>query len=383
MNKRVFVCTDKKFPRGDAGSNRILNICRALEMCGHNTYVIAQGKTGYGEYKGIKYYNIKCSKNTISRIKKFIFGGKQMVKELKRKQFSKDDFCVLYMNSCFSVNQILNYAYKKIGASVATDVVEWHQPYQLGGKNSIMYKLYRITFDKLYPMSKKVIPISKCLEEHFESLGCETCRIPIFVDPQEHIFVERKDKPYIDLVYSGNPYLKDNFECMLKALLELPDDVRARFKFHLTGMSRDNLANASGPDAEKILEALKDNIVHYDWLEYDDLVALYSNMDFLYMAKPENIVSKANFPSKIPEMMASGIVPIINRIGDIIEYLSDGVDSIIYETPTIDDCKNALLRIAAMSDAEIAVLRRNARKTACNAFDYRIWGEKITQFFNK
>ena len=82
-------------------------------------------------------------------------------------------------------------------------------------------------------------------------------------------------------------------------------------------------------------------------------------------------------------MMASGVVPIINRIGDIVDYLSDGSDSVIYDNANEEDCKNALLRVAEMTDEEIAVMRRNARDTACNSFDYRVWGEKITHFFNK
>lgn len=383
MNKRVFVCTDKKFPRGDAGSNRILNICRALELCGHKTYVIGHGNPGYGEYNGIKYYNIKCSKNILSRIMRFIFGGKQMVAELKRNNFSKDDFCVFYMNSYFSLRTLLNYTYKKIGASVATDVVEWHQPYQMGGENSLTYRLYKKMFDNLYPMSKKVIPISKCLNDHFKALGCDTCIIPIFIDPQEHPFEERKLNGCINLVYAGNPYLKEDFECMLKALSSLPDGVRSRFKFHLAGISLETLISAAGADAERLLDELKDNLVRYDWLNFDDLVRLYSKMDFLYVAKLENTVNVAGFPSKIPEMMASGVVPIINRIGDIVDYLSDGSDSVIYDNANEEDCKNALLRVAEMTDEEIAVMRRNARDTACNSFDYRVWGEKITHFFNK
>ncbi|MBQ3592774.1 MAG: glycosyltransferase [Clostridia bacterium] len=383
MNKRVFVCTDKKFPRGDAGSNRILNICRALELCGHKTYVIGHGKSGYGEYNGIKYYNVKCSKNIISRVMRFIFGGKQMIAELKKNNFSKDDFCVFYMNSYFSLRTLLNYTYKKIGASVATDVVEWHQPYQMGGKNSLTYKLYKRMFDKLYPESKKVIPISKCLQVHFESVGCETCLIPIFIDPQEHPFEERKSNGYVNLVYAGNPYLKEDFECMLKALSSLPDDVRSRFKFHLAGVSQETLFSAAGPDAEIILEILKDNLIRYDWLNFDELLKLYSKMDFLYVAKLENTVNIAGFPSKIPEMMASGVVPIINRIGDIIDYLSDGVDSILYENANTEDCRNALLKVAKLTDEDISLMRRSARNTACNAFDYRVWGEKISYFFNK
>ena len=106
-------------------------------------------------------------------------------------------------------------------------------------------------------------------------------------------------------------------------------------------------------------------------------------MDFLYVAKLENTVNIAGFPSKIPEMMASGVVPIINRIGDIIDYLSDGADSIIYENANTEDCRNALLRVAELTDEEISLMRRNARNTACSSFDYRVWGKKISYFFNK
>ena len=44
MNKRLFICADRNFPRGDAGSNRILFMAKALQEKGWNVIVISTGK---------------------------------------------------------------------------------------------------------------------------------------------------------------------------------------------------------------------------------------------------------------------------------------------------------------------------------------------------
>ena len=50
MNKRLFICADRNFPRGDAGSNRILFMAKALQEKGWNVIVISTGKRNKQDY---------------------------------------------------------------------------------------------------------------------------------------------------------------------------------------------------------------------------------------------------------------------------------------------------------------------------------------------
>lgn len=77
MNKRLFICADRNFPRGDAGSNRILFMAKALQEKGWKVIVISTGKRNKQDYNkekdeymydGITYYNITFPDNKIKRI---------------------------------------------------------------------------------------------------------------------------------------------------------------------------------------------------------------------------------------------------------------------------------------------------------------------------
>ena len=77
MNKRLFICADRNFPRGDAGSNRILFMAKALQEKGWKVIVISTGKRNKQDYNkekdeymydGITYYNITFPDNKIKMI---------------------------------------------------------------------------------------------------------------------------------------------------------------------------------------------------------------------------------------------------------------------------------------------------------------------------
>ena len=50
MKKRLFICADRNFPRGDAGANRILFMAKALQEKGWNVTVISTGKKNEQDY---------------------------------------------------------------------------------------------------------------------------------------------------------------------------------------------------------------------------------------------------------------------------------------------------------------------------------------------
>lgn len=55
MNKRLFICADRNFPRGDAGSNRILFMAKALQEKGWNVIVISTGKRNKQDYNATAF----------------------------------------------------------------------------------------------------------------------------------------------------------------------------------------------------------------------------------------------------------------------------------------------------------------------------------------
>ena len=390
--KKIFICTDRKFPRGDAGANRILNISKALKLKGWDVLVISLGKNDEQhfnsnsflyEYEGVKYFNIKSSNNKYKR--KFehnLLDGSRVIGILKKQGIDVEDKVLIYSSAFFFTNKLLSFC-KKRGIKVACDVVEWHQPFQFKtGRFGISYNLYKYCFENLYPSAKNIISISTYLNNYFSKKGCNTVLLPIFVEVNEDTDYYQSHSPVTNLIYPGNPYRKDSLITMLKALDSLSEEYRSRIRMHFTGSTIHHLYKCI-PGEEVILDKLiKEKIVIvHSWMEYEELLYLYKRIDFALIARPINQVTKANFPSKIPELLEKGIPSITNKVGDIVNYLNDGYDSILYEGENVQECCDAIKRVLSLEKKEIERMHMNAKLSAIQKFDYKNSAMLLDDFF--
>ena len=131
-----------------------------------------------------------------------------------------------------------------------------------------------------------------------------------------------------------------------------------------------------------LIDQLSENIVFHGWMDYQDLQALFKRMDFLFMSRHDDLVRRANFPSKLPECMARGIVPICNRVGDYWKYLSEK-DSILFDESNVENCVDALRRAMALSKDELYEMKQNAVLCAQKNFDYREWADTLDDYIKQ
>lgn len=394
MKRRLIICADRSFPRGDAGANRILFMAKALQEKEWDIFVISIGRNeekNYDErhncysYEGVKYRNINTVSNQYIRtIQHNLIDGRQVVRMMRRLNVTEDDKILLYSSSYTFSSAVINYA-NKTKCKIASDVVEWHQPFQFKkSEKDIKYKAYKKFFETLVPKTKNVIAISKCLEKHFSSVGCNVVIVPIYVDMANRNPWHREiDKDHLHLIYPGNPYRKDDLLAMLQALDMLNETNKEYVRFHLTGVNKGLLYECI-PGDESLLDSLVKNgtVIIHSWMEYEDLLKLYQTIDFALLARPVNRVTEANFPSKVPELMSKGIPVITNRIGDIISYLDDGKDSILYDNPTAESCMSAIERVIKLDNDSRIKLSKAAYGNADTKFNYHLCSEQLDKFFS-
>lgn len=393
MTGRVFICADRAFPRGDAGANRILFMAKALIEKKWNVFVVSTGKMKeehYNKqkncytYEGVDYQNVKANKNnTLQKVLHNFLDGNNAIKILKQQKIQSSDIILLYTSNYFFSKAIVNFA-EKNGIRIAVDIVEWHQDFQYKkGKSDINYKLYTKFFNHVVPKTHNVIAISKCLKEHFESLGCYVSIVPIYIDSDKSVQIAKNisgDK--LNLIYPGNPYRKDDLLSMLQAINGMDEASQKRICLHLTGVNEGLLLSCI-PGDEGLLKKLinSNNVVLHSWLEYDKLIELYSTIDFALIARPINKVTEANFPSKVPELLINGIPAITNRVGDIVDYLEDGMDSILYNGAGADNCREAIYRALALSMEVRIGMKTKAFETAKTKFSYHLCSDNLHNFF--
>lgn len=384
--KRIFLCAERFFPRGDAGANRVLFIAKALKNRGWDVMVLSIGKNDpehYREgryfYEGIPYENIVCKTSGIlQKAERRLLNGRKTVSLLKKHGFRSTDKGYIYASTAAYTRAVLKYA-QKCGVSVAADVVEWHQPFQFRfGTLDPWYRSFRKCFDHLFPEAKNVIAISRLLQEHFFEKGCNVLKLPIYIEVREAFRYAPKDE-ILHLIYPGNPYKKDSLETMLSALAALGGEEKRRVCLHLTGASR-KLLERSVPGKESLLDLPCVRI--HEWMEYRELTELYQYMDFALIVREDTVITRANFPSKVPELMDCGIPVIINPVGDIREYLKPGKNAVLLRDSSVNGCTSVIRQCLQMDRDEMERMHKAAFESAAELFDYRQCEKSLDDFFS-
>ena len=81
-------------------------------------------------------------------------------------------------------------------------------------------------------------------------------------------------------------------------------------------------------------------------------------------------------------MMNKGIPIIMNRVGDIADYLTDDLDSILYDGEGAENCVEAIRRVLNMTKDDRNEIKKNAYNCAEEKFNYHLCGSQLDDFFS-
>lgn len=208
------------------------------------------------------------------------------------------------------------------------------------------FEKYTYLNEVLRPKCDLIFPISDKIEEHFKEKGCVTFKLPIMCDSEEYSYIPKKKERY-KIVLPANGKMKDALKEMLIAISEILSDDLEAFEFHITGVTREQIVEIIG---DEIFNKISKSFVIHSWMKYEELVKLYQNMHYLFLAREDNQMTQSNFPSKIPECMCYGIVPIMSNVGDAPKYyLKNQVNSIVFDGCTVSSCKQANKKNTSLS----------------------------------
>lgn len=385
---KVFICADTEFPHKGATSNYIETLAKALTVKAVDTYIIAvsrEQKTSadWIEYGSIRYktipYDVSDAKKTLCARLSI---GKEMWNCIYQKGPESGDAVICYTSNFFLMKNIYVNA-RKQNIKVINCVTEWHtaRQFKYGYLDIFNFWYYCLAFYRGMGLSGNVIVISRKLEEYFKRKRRRVLLMPPLINyPTTTIDHIQKPCDKTRFIYSGRFKNKDSMRVMLESFASLPDAVRDNVEFHITGCSYEKLYKESAVSPET-WEAVKKILVVHSWMEYNELIELYRQIDFLLIARETNRVTLSNFPSKVPEMMAQGIIPVMTKVGDLPNlYLENGTDSILFEQCTVESCMKAIVQAVQMNAADRKEMRDNARKKAKDSFSYEKWADSVYDF---
>ncbi|MFW6047619.1 MAG: glycosyltransferase [Candidatus Woesearchaeota archaeon] len=386
--RKIVMCGNFNFPRGSAISNYIQYLAFALIECGFEVVIISSIENSFLKkknnnnlyYKGIKLKEIKFSENKL--IKNFqlqFLQGKMIIKELDNVSLNSND--IIFVSSSVNVLQkkIREYA-NRHNLKTVSCVLEWYDSsFFKFGKLDFRYWKYLDTFYRVYPKHDALIPISTYIDNHFKEKGCKTLLLPIMADTSEYLkgLKNNRTKKFI---FPANGKMKDDLEVMLKTISLVYERGFHNIEFHFCGIKEDIVKKYF----KSSYDFLNNKLFYiHKWMEYEDLIGLYREMNFLFISRRTSQQTLANFPSKVPEAMTYGVIPVVTKVGDYTElYLEDGIDSIQFLENDIDSCFKAIVRAIELTEERQRFMSDNAYKCVKNKFDYNNWIPAIKNFFN-
>lgn len=374
MNQAVII-TENKYPLGDAGAIRQHAMAKILQELGYGVTVVGYGKhTGkeLKEYEGVKYISLKAkSENKISRIIYRVMFGFRALRYVKN-HIEKPALILLVDTLPYAWKLIEKYGVKN-NIKLVHDSVEWYSPEEFSnGENNFQYKLKEKTNTEIINKNWNVVAISKLLQEHFDKRANKVIRVPVIMDTESIPFDDEKvDAEKTKFVYVGAPGKKDYLKEILEGFELLGKDYKDLYELHIIGVTANQLTNACGVK-ETTLSQLENTLSVHGRLPHEEAVEWVRKADYTLLLRDANLrYAKAGFPTKIVESLSCGTPPVCNLSSDLELYLKDGENSFICEGHKPEDLKITLIKAINCSKEQKNKMRKSARKTAEEEFDYK------------
>lgn len=380
--KRVFICGYFNFPRGSASANYVQYLGEAFRALGYEVVIVSnlnhkELERDQGKWK--KHFKLEEVRFSSNKLLHYIQYNYLMEWYLKRiiNQYpsNREDVFVCYSALKHFTRFVRTTAKKRDNISVAC-IVELYakEDFATSRKNNV-YEKYLEVIDREFPQFDLLFPISTYIAKYYENKGPEIQVLPIMADPDEYALKQVSDYHKSRFIYPANGKLKDSLGEMMRAIVCLSEQERDTAEFHICGVKEEELRKLLRSEE---YDLIKNAIVVHSWLEYKNLVELYQKMDYLLLSRETKQSTLANFPSKVPEVMCYGVIPIVSRVGDYTRYyLEDGVNSIIFDGYKAADCCAAIRRALHISHEEKKALKEGALLCARQRFAYSNWFNTI------
>jgi glycosyltransferase involved in cell wall biosynthesis len=206
--------------------------------------------------------------------------------------------------------------------------------------------------------------------------------VPPLVDVQEAKWSENTaELPAFDgisCIYAGTPSGKDQVLFLLEAL-KTALEKGARVRLIFLGDELEPIRNAM---LSPRLISCRNNIVFAGKVQQHQVPAYYKTADFSLLFREHNRKNDAGFPTKFVESMAAGVPVIGNLTSDIGNYLLDGHNGFVLDSVHADMLADLFVRLNDLTEQQLVALKKAARTTAVQHFDYRIHQEKLNQFIH-
>lgn len=374
--KKAFICGFLDFPHGSAPANYVQYMALALADAGYKVHLLTninhrelERSQFFEIHKEIECNEISLSSNRIKHWLEFnVLLGNIFVQCLEKHGLNQGDIIISY-SSEYSVNcALMKVANKhKIKCIVCAAELFGQEDIRYLGKRG---KSYKKSYE-VYGDFDIIFAISHYIEKYYKE-KTKTFYLPIMSDPYEYPYAGKKHTGVTKVIYMkkwAEPYQR-----VIQAIGKLDVDQLNNIEFHLCGFRKEEIQQLI-PD---VYAGNQKNFVFHGKSDYEQLIALYDEMHFMLLVRKETQTTKANFPSKVVEAMARGVIPVVTDVGDYVaDYLVENTNSHIMECSSEESIVKGICYISNKKSTDILKMSQMARETCIDKLYYKKWSKGL------
>ena len=382
------------FPLGGAPQNRAMGICRGLVEQGHKVevHIFAPGRLNLpiNHLKSQKYRSVPIfnhawrwapAKGKIKQIIGIAEGMLRTLAALARGQ-KHEHYDYIFINNNKNIYVLPIFIITRLfGARLVRELNEY-PPYVLYPERSNYLARY-IHSKTNFRWFDDFLIMTKTLIEFYRPLARKNARfmhLPMTVDLERFPCQDSVLSEANEITYCGDlSQTKDGVITLIEAFALIKDDY-PKIKLRLLGSNKDS---AYMVRLRRLIEDLKLGS-HVDLAGYvhpEEIPAQLKKARLLVLSRPDSKQSQGGFPTKLGEYLASGVPVVVTAVGEIPDYLTDGVNAFIAEPGSAESFANAMRR--ALADDEFALkVGLEGRETARAHFSHSTQGKMISEFLS-
>lgn len=394
----TYIVTYAPFPFGGmASTSRICCYAKSILeggeackiLCYKRTEVAgkpSRNNTMCGLYEGVPFVyipntNIR-SKYVISRKVYDIYDRYHLIQYLKKILCPRDKVILYLLDDTRYIVRLT----KIIQARGAYSVLELCEIPFVGFDNTVGDKRRSKVYEKVFTRIDGCIAISRSLEQlvkQYKKETCEVITIPILVDYAKFAYEDlsiNSDFPYI--FHAGSLYeRKDGIVGMLRAFALSIDRIPESTQFLMTGYL------SSTPDQGAISDIIKNNhlekrVKFLGYLSEPELHTVLQYASLVIVNKYDTLQNRYCFSTKLGEYLAASKPVIVTNVGEVVNWISDGVNGLIVEPHDEYALSNAIIRLLNDENLHLAI-GKQGRILCQQYFAYSNYKGTLCDFLNR
>ena len=195
-----------------------------------------------------------------------------------------------------------------------------------------------------------VFVISSNLKQYFVGYGVSPDKVHVInmiVDPKRFEGVQRNPNVEKYIAYCGNVNKdsKDGVGDLIASFVRYHEKYSDR-KLYIIGPIVSQEQKQEYEEYLRLYKAL-DSVVFTDSVSPTTIPQYFVDAEMLVLARPDNIQAKYGFPTKLGEYLLSGRPVVLTDVGNITDFLKDGVSAFIAKPGDINCISDKMMEVSA------------------------------------